>query len=461
MEKYDLVVRSNQMYINHRLISCNIGIKDGIIVSLSTDELKAEEVIDAQDKLVLPGTIDPHVHLRAPGHEYRETFLSGTQEAALGGVTTILEMPISSPPPYSPEVVYKRMAIAEKEIVVDIAFFGAAGIDQKDSIIPCSQSGIVGFKTFLHEAPAGREGEFIGLTAPNTGDQYELMEILATTGLITAFHAENNDMIKKNISRLRKEGKVSPLYHERSRPPVVEVETTAKILLFAEKTGAKVEIAHISTPEAAELVRQAKAKGVSVIAETCPHYLFLNEDALIEHGAFAKCNPPVRSEEQRKKMWEYLANDYFDLVGSDHAPYTKEEKEKGKEDIFVPPAGFPGLSTRLPLMFTAVKEGKLSLEQMVRLICENPARIFGLYPQKGVIIPGSDADLVIIDPEKKGRIEKEKMFTKCRDSALVYDGWEVFGQPEKTMVRGRIVYEQGEIKVHPGYGKVIKVKRNK
>jgi len=287
------------------------------------------------------------------------------------------------------------------------------------------------------------------------------MEILATTGLITAFHAENNDMIKKNISRLRKEGKVSPLYHERSRPPVVEVETTAKILLFAEKTGAKVEIAHISTPEAAELVRQAKAKGVSVIAETCPHYLFLNEDALIEHGAFAKCNPPVRSEEQRKKMWEYLANDYFDLVGSDHAPYTKEEKEKGKEDIFVPPAGFPVLSTRLPLMFTAVKEGKLSLEQMVRLICENPARIFGLYPQKGVIIPGSDADLVIIDPEKKGRIEKEKMFTKCRDSALVYDGWEVFGQPEKTMVRGRIVYEQGEIKVHPGYGKVIKVKRNK
>lgn len=460
MEKYDLVVRSDKTYIDHRLTNCNIGIKDGIIATLSTEELDAEEVIDAMGKLVLPGTIDPHVHLRVPGNEYRETFISGTQEAALGGVTTILEMPISSPPPYSPEIVYNRMTLAEKDAVVDIAFFGAAGIDQKDNIIPCSKTGIVAFKTFLHEAPPGREKEFIGLTAPDTGDQYELMEILGKTDLITAFHAENNDMIKKNVARLRKEGKVSPIYHERSRPPVVEIETTAKILLFAEKTGAKVEIAHISTPEAVELVNQAKAKGVSVVAETCPHYLFLNEDALIKFGAFAKCNPPLRSEEQRVKMWEHLVNGDFDFVGSDHAPYTKEEKESGNGDIFVPPAGFPGLSTRLPLMFTAVKEGKLKLEQMVRLICENPARIFGLYPKKGVLLPGSDADLIIIDPDNKSIIDKDKMFTKCKDSAVVYDGWEVYGQPEKTIVRGRVVYDQGVIKVDPGYGKVILVKRD-
>lgn len=140
-------------------------------------------------------------------------------------------------------------------------------------------------------------------------------------------------------------------------------------------------------------------------------------------------------------------------------PILKKKKEKGKDDIFVPPAGFPGLSTRLPLMYTAVKEGKLRLEQMVRLISENPARIFGLFPQKGVLMPGSDADLIIIDPNKKGVIDKEKMFTKCRDSAVVYDGWEVFGQPEKTIVRGQVVYEQREIKVEPGYGKIIKLNR--
>lgn len=460
MEKYDLVIRSDKMFIDHRLMNCNIGIKDGIITTISREYLKGEKVIDAKGKVVLPGTVDPHVHIRAPGHEYRETFLSGTKEAALGGVTTVLEMPVSSPPPYSPEIVNKRMAIAEKETVVDMAFFGAAGTDQKDSIIPCSKSGIVAFKTFLHEAPAGREEEFIGLTASNTGDQYELMEILARTGVITAFHAENNDMIKKNIARLKKEGKVSPIYHERSRPPVVEMEATAKILLFAEKTGAKVEIAHISTPEVVELVRQAKLKGVYAIAETCPHYLFLNENALEEFGAFAKCNPPLRDEAQRKKMWEYLVNGYIDIVGSDHAPYTKEEKEKGNGDIFQPPAGFPGLSTRLPLMFTAVKQGKLELDKMVKLICENPARIFGLYPKKGVIMVGSDADFVIFDPDKKGKIDKDKMFTKCKDSALVYNGWEVYGQPEKTIVRGQVVYEQGEIKVDPGYGKIMKVKKS-
>lgn len=179
-----------------------------------------------------------------------------------------------------------------------------------------------------------------------------------------------------------------------------------------------------------------------------------------EFGAFAKCNPPIRDKSQRKKIWEYLVNGYIDIVGSDHAPYTKEEKEKGNGDIFQPPAGFPGLSTRLPLMFTAVKQGKLELDKMVQLICENPARIFGLYSKKGVIMVGSDADFVIFDPDKKGKIDKDKMFTKCKDSALVYNGWEVFGQPEKTIVRGHVVYEQGEIKVDPGYGKIIKVKRN-
>jgi allantoinase len=456
MEKFDLVIHSDQVFIDHRLVNCNIGIKDGIITAISTEILKAEKVIDAEGKMVLPGTVDPHIHIRAPGHEYRETFLSGTKEAALGGVTTVLEMPISSPPPYSAEIVNQRMSIAKKEAVVDIAFFGAAGTDQKEHIIPCSKSGIVAFKTFLQEAPTGRQGEFIGLTAPNTGDQYEIMEILAKTDIITAFHAENNDMIKKNIERLRQEGKISPIYHERSRPPVVEVETTAKVLLFAEKTGAKVEIAHISTPEAVELTKQAKSKGVYVIAETCPHYLFLNEDVLEKFGPFAKCNPPVRSELQRKKMWEYLTNGDIDTVGSDHAPYTKEEKEKGKDDIFQPPGGFPGLSTRLPLMFTAVKQGRLELDRMVQLICENPARIFGLYPKKGVIMVGSDADFVIFNPDKKGKIDKEKMFTKCRDSALVYDGWEVFGQPEKTIVRGEIVFEYGKILVKPGYGEIVK-----
>jgi len=457
MKKYDLVVKSDNIFINGRLDDCSIGIKNGIITTISRDDLVGEKVIDAKGKMVLPGTVDPHVHIRAPGHDERETFESGSKDAALGGVTTIIEMPISAPPPHSPEIVKNRMNIADKEVVVDIAFFGAAGTDRLDDIISCSKSGIVAFKTFLHEAPPGREKEFIGLTAPNTGDQYELMEKVAQTDVMIAFHAENNDMIKKNISKLRKQGKTSPIYHGRSRPPVVEIETAAKILLFAEKTGAKVEICHITTPEVVELVNEARYKGVDVVAETCPHYLFLNENALNKIGVFAKVNPPLRSEEERQGMWEMVNDGSIDIIGSDHAPYTKAEKERGNEDIFTPPAGFPGLSTRLPLLFTAVKEGKMELEKMVELICENPAKVFGLFPKKGTIAIGSDADFVIIDPENKGKISKDKMFTRCRDSALVYDGWEVFGIPEKTIVRGNIVFEEGKIIVSQGYGEIIKV----
>jgi len=457
MKKYDLVIKSDKVFVDGRLMNCNIGVKDGITVTISKEDLKAEKVINAKDKIVLPGTVDPHVHIRAPGHDERETFESGSKDAALGGVTTIIEMPMATPPPHSPEIVKNRMNVADKEVVVDIAFFGAAGTDRLDDVIPCSKSGIVAFKTFLNEAPLGREKEFIGLTAPNTGDQYELMEKVAKTGVIIGFHAENNDMINKNIASLRKQGKTSPIYHGRSRPPVAEIETASKILLFAEKTGAKIEMCHISTPEVVELVNEAKCKGVYAIAETCPHFLFLNENALNRLGIFAKCNPPLRSEEERQGMWEMVNDGSIDIIGSDHAPYTKEEKERGSEDIFVPPAGFPGLSTRLPLLFTAVKKGKMELERMVKLICENPARVFGLFPKKGTIAVGSDADFVIFDPEKKEIISKDKMFTKCRDSALVYNGWEVYGKPEKTIVRGNVVFDNGKIIVSTGYGEIIKV----
>jgi dihydropyrimidinase/allantoinase len=459
MNGFDLVIKSEKIFIDGRLIDCYIGVKDGIITAISKEKLKADKFIKAEGKMVLPGTVDPHVHIRAPGHNERETFESGTKDAALGGVTTVIEMPISVPPPHSPEIVKRRMDISDKEAVVDMAFFGAAGTDCLDDIIPCAKSGIVAFKTFLHEAPPGRKEEFIGLTAPNTGDQYELMEKVAQTGVMIGFHAENNDMINKNIAHLRRKGKISPIYHGRSRPPVVEIETVSKILLFAEKTGAKVEICHITTPEVVELVNEAKRKGVYAIAETCPHYLFLNENALNKVGVFAKCNPPLRSEEERQGMWKMVNDGSIDIIGSDHAPYTKEEKERGSEDIFTPPAGFPGLSTRLPLLFTAVKGGKMELDRMVELICENPARIFGLYPKKGTIAIGSDADFVIFDPEKKGVISKDKMFTKCRESAVVYNGWEIYGKPEKTIVRGNVVFDNGKITVSPGYGEIIKVHR--
>jgi dihydropyrimidinase/allantoinase len=452
-----MVITSDNVFIDGGLVGCSIGVREGKVVGISQKRLKkADIVIDAKGKIILPGTIDPHAHIRAPGHPERETFETGTKAAAAGGVTTVIEHPVSTPPPYSAELVTRRMERAENEIVVDIAFFGAAGIDHIEDILPCSKAGIVGFKTFLHEAPEGREEEFEGLTAPRDGDLYEVMKEIAKTDLLGAFHAENNSIINNHIRSFRREGKVSSIYHAKSRPPIAEIETTSKILLFAEETGARVQICHMSTPRAVELVNFAKGKGIDAVAETCPQYLLLTEEYLDKYGPYAKCNPPLRTEAERIAMLSLVNNGSINTIGSDHAPFTKEEKETGEEDIFKAPAGFPGIELRLPLLFTKVRGKKLSLDRMVDLISKNPAKIFGLYPRKGVIAVGADADFVVIDPNRKEVISRDRMLTKARDVANVYEGWEVYGKPETTIVRGNVVFEGGEIRVSPGYGEVVK-----
>ncbi|MDL2264114.1 dihydroorotase family protein [Synergistaceae bacterium OttesenSCG-928-I11] len=456
---FDLVIKNGAVFLDGELQKCNIGVKGEIVTTLTSDDIAGERTVDAGGKWVLPGTIDPHVHVRGPGFAERETFLSGTQDAACGGVTTFFEMPISSPPPYSPEIVKNRMDHAAPQVVVDVAFLGAAGIDKIDEIASCADAGIVAFKTFLHEAPPGRDAEFLGLVAPETRDTLRVMTEISKTGLRGLFHCENNELIQANIKALRAEGKTSPIWHERSRPPVAEIETTSKVLHFAEATGAKVEICHISTPRAVDMVIESRAHGVDVLAETCHQYLFLNTDALEKYGAFAKCNPPVRSEEERKKMWDYIKDGTLDFVSSDHAPYTYAEKTKDPENIFVPPSGMPGLSVRLPLMFTAMKEGKLSLSRLVDLLCANPAKCFGLYPKKGRIAVGSDADFVIVDPDRQDKIRHEESFSNCRDCNVMFDGWPVYGKPERTILRGRVIYENGQITAEPGWGKILKIER--
>lgn len=465
MSKFDMIIKSNNIFIKDRLFSCNIGIKNDKIICLSSTNLdNAEIIIDASDKLVLPGTIDPHVHIKDPdplNDEIpepldKETFESGSKAAAAGGVTTVIEHPVCLPPPYSAELLEKRMRKAKDQIVVDIAFFGAAGIEHLEHINSCAKAGIVSFKTFLQRPPEGREQFYEGLIAPEDYDLYQVMKEIKKTGLLAAFHAENENIIKNEINRLKSEGKVSPINHARSRPAIAEIESASKIILFAEELGLTVQICHISTPKTVEIVNDAKRKGTKVFAETCPHYLFLTEEALNKHGVFAKCNPPLRTETERQGMWEMVVNGSIDTIGSDHSTHTLKEKEKGLDNIFLSSSGIPGIEERLPLFFTKVKEGKLKLKRMVELLSENPAKIFRLYPRKGTIEIDSDADFVIIDPNKKFKILKEKMFTKLRDVAKLFEGWEVYGKPELTIVRGKVVFEKGEIKAKPGYGKIIK-----
>ena len=441
----DTVIQSDRIYVDDRLIKGYIGIKDEKIVYLDRENPgAASNDGDAAHFLVLPGLVDSHVHLREPGNAHRETFRTGTLAAANGGVTTIVEHPLASPPPYNLEILFNRFKAAEGEIAVDMAFMGAAGEHNLTDIAAFAKSGyIVGFKTFLHEAPAGREIEFNGLTMCNDGVVYAGIQELAKAGILWTLHAENNDMIQYNIKKFIAANDLTPINHAKSRPAITETETVAKILLLTEETDLPVLFCHISNPAAAELIKRAKQRGRRVYMETCPHYLCFTEELLNRYGSYAKCNPPLRTEEERQAMWNYVADGTVDVIGSDHAPYSVEEKEKG--NIFSACAGFPAIEFRFPLMFTKVKEGRLPLSRFVELLCKNPAKLFKLYPQKGSLSIGADADVIIVDPEKTYKIAIDTLQTKSRQSAVLFDNVEVTGEIVATLVRGHFVKKNGKV----------------
>ena len=456
----DLILKNAKVYLEDRFVEgVSVGVQAGQIAAIAAPECMPEGVrtLDLTGEYLIPGTIDTHMHVRDPGHTERGTFYTETMAAAAGGVTTILEQPISVPPQHNVEILERRIARAEAQCVVDFAFYGAAGGEYLEDIAQLAADGrIVAYKTFLHAPPEGREQEFQGLTMADDAQLYAGMRELAKTGLFCAFHAENNDMIAANIKRLRAEGRVSPEYHCVSRPTVAEVTSVERILNFVRETGARVEIAHVSCPEVMELLRQAKKDGLPVYVETCPHYLFLTEEDMVKFGPYAKCNPPVRSRAQAEKLWDYINDGTVDYMGSDHSPFLVEEKTRGLKDIFAAAAGFPGADLRLPLMLDAVAEGRTTLEKVVELLSVNPARCFGLYPTKGTIQVGADADFTLFRMDRHTVVDKARNYSHARDIAIPYDGRELKCAVTGTFVRGRAVMRDGVVdETAKAYGHLV------
>lgn len=456
----DLILKNAKVYLEDRFVEgVSVGVQAGQIAAIAVPECMPEgaRTLDLTGEYLIPGTIDTHMHVRDPGHTERGTFYTETMAAAAGGVTTILEQPISVPPQHNVEILERRIARAEAQCVVDFAFYGAAGGEYLEDIAQLAADGrIVAYKTFLHAPPEGREQEFQGLTMADDAQLYAGMQELAKTGLFCAFHAENNDMIAANIKRLRAEGRVSPEYHCVSRPTVAEVTSVERILNFVRETGARVEIAHVSCPEVMELLRQAKKDGLPVYVETCPHYLFLTEEDMVKFGPYAKCNPPVRSRAQAEKLWDYINDGTVDYMGSDHSPFLVEEKTRGLKDIFAAAAGFPGADLRLPLMLDAVAEGRTTLEKVVELLSVNPARCFGLYPTKGTIQVGADADFTLFRMDRHMVVDKARNYSHARDIAIPYDGRELKCAVTGTIVRGRAVMRDGVVdETAKAYGHLV------
>ena len=454
----DLLVKNGLTYVDGVFKKCDVGVKDGKIACVAECGIlgEAKRVIEAEGKYVIPGGIDTHVHIRSPGHDDREDFYTGTMSAAQGGCTTILEHPISTPPQYNKEILDNRKNIARDKCVVDYAFYGAAGGEFPEEITEIAKEGIVAYKSFLHQAPEGREKEFVGLTMANDAEILVGMREIAKTGLMMASHAENNDLITYNIAKMRAEGHTKPLDHCKSRPPITEYSTVATLIMFAKETGCTLELAHMSTVESMELARKARFEGQKVFVETCPHYLLLDETALEKYGPFARCNPPLRPKETVEKLWDYVNDGTIDFIGSDHGPFLLSEKEQGNEDIFKAFCGAPGVDLRLPLMLDAAARGKTTIERVVELLCVNPARCFNIYPQKGTISAGADADLVVFDMNDTTVVDRNKSYSKARETARIFDGWELGCKLNYTVVRGRVLMEDGVVDPDcAGYGQLV------
>ena len=455
MTRAEIVLRNGRFFSEGVFCDGGLAIVDGRIAALGANPFlpEGEREFDLKGATLLPGGIDTHVHVRDPGRRERGTFATESLAAAAGGITTILEMPISSPPQYTPEILRSRVKAASEGSLIDFAFYGAAG-NRPEFIPALAEAGVAAFKTFLFKPPAGRGEEFEGTCAEDDGNLLEILQAVAKTGKICAVHAENDPLISSLTKDLKERGERDFYAHGKARPPLAEISAVEKVLCLARSTGARVSICHISTPEAMELVRRAKNEGMDVYAETCPQYLFLCEEDVAPLGPFAKFNPPIRKRESMEKLWSYVADGTVDFIGADHGPFLLSEKEPGIEDIFAAPAGSTGFEERLPLFVTAVREGKLTAERMMDLLSGNAARIFGLAPRKGSLAVGGDGDVAVVNMDEEFTLRAKEMKTAGREIARLYEGRSVYGRVVMTLVRGGIVYSRkGLDTLAAGWGK--------
>lgn len=444
------IITGGTLVTENETVRAEILVRDGVIAGIAADTvgLVAERTIDATGLLVLPGGVDVHTHAYDPAPRNQEGFDTLTRAAAAGGVTTIVEMPMSEPAATDGPTFAGRIPHIRAKAVIDVGMYAAVVAGQPpENLDAMWAAGALAFKAFMCGGSS---------VMPPVSDA-EIVAALAVAKRHNTFltvHAENDALLEAGVARMKAAGRRDPRAHAESRPPMVEAEAVRHAIFLAEQVGAHVHIAHVSCAPAAAAVREAKARGAHVTAETCPQYLILNEDDLARLGPWALCAPPLRPQADVEALWQALRDGTLDLVCSDHCGYTIEDKERGVADIFAAPMGIGTIQQMLPIVYDdAVHRRGWSWPEITRRASANPARLFGLAPRKGAIAIGVDADLVLYDPNAAWTVRTEALLH--RNKWTPFAGRTITGRVVRTLVRGETVFADGAITAQSGYGQFI------
>ncbi len=416
--------------------------------------MEADRVIDASGKLVIPGGIDPHTHMELPfgGTQSSDDFFTGTRAAAFGGTTTIIDFAVQYKGESMIEAVDNWHAKAEGKCAVDYGFhlittdFEDRHTEQMHTVM---DEGITSFKLFM---------AYPGVFLVDDATIYRAMSAAGARGGLICMHAENGIVINEIIKRFLSEGRTAPKYHALTRPTIAEAEGVHRAIAIAEMAESPVYIVHLSCTDALNKVREARDRGIPAFAETCPQYLFHSIEDYGEdfQGAKYVMTPPLREKHNHSELWKGLKMDDLQVISTDHCPFCmKEQKELGIDDFSKIPNGAPGVENRMNLIYNGgVFENRISLNRFVELTSTAAAKMFGLFPKKGTIAVGSDADIVIFDPEKEHTFGVEAEHMNVDYSS--YEGWKMKGKVETVLSRGRVVIENGEHTGKAGDGKFLK-----
>ena len=455
--KFDTIIQGGTIVTASDTYASDLGLTGGRITAIAQDLPReaARQVLSAEGCYVMPGGIDVHTHLDMPfgGTNSADDFESGTIAAAYGGTTTLIDFAIQKKGETLRTAFDTWMKRAESKAAIDYAFhciitdLPDARMEEMDALV---HDGVSSFKLFM---------AYPGVFMLEDAAIFRAMSQAARNGALICMHAENGGAIDVMVQRALAEGKTAPKYHALTRPTTAEAEATGRAIALAEMAGSPVYIVHLSCNEALEKVREARDRGLPVYAETCPQYLFLSIDDMDLpgfEGAKYVFTPPLREKWHQQKLWAGLAQDNLQVVSTDHCPFCyKEQKEMGKDDFSKIPNGGPGIEHRLSLVFTGGVHGKrFSPNRFVELVSTTPAKLFGLHPRKGAIAVGSDADIVIFDPNKEATISVETHHMRVDYS--MFEGIRVKGVPRHVLSGGRLVIDQGRFVGRAGQGQFLK-----